>query len=126
MVTGVIEQSRYPKLVLPLVAQGKQTDLKFLIDTGFDSEVALSYDGADRFELEILQYAKVTYANGKSEQEIIARGKIVWFGTEREVRVILSDDEEPAIGTRLLKGCVMTMDFIHDSLTIEQPRRTKQ
>jgi clan AA aspartic protease len=121
MLTGIIEQSRYPKLVLPLVAQGKQTDLKFLVDTGFDSEVALSYDHADRFDLEILQYAKVTYANGKSEQEIMARGKIVWFENEREVRVILSDDEEPAIGTRLLKGCVMSMDFINDALTIDKP-----
>lgn len=121
MLTGIIEQSRYPKLMLPLVALGKRTDLKFLVDTGFDSEVALSYGHADRFNLEILQYAKVTYASGKSEQEIMARGKIIWFGEEREVRVILSEDEEPAIGTKLLKGCVMTMDFIQDALTIDKP-----
>ncbi len=121
MLTGIIEQSRYPKLMLPFVAQVKRTDLKFLVDTGFDSEMALSYGHADRFDLEILQYAKVTYASGKSEQEIIARGKIVWFGKEREVRVILSDDEEPAIGTRLLKDCVMTMNFRNDTLIIEKP-----
>lgn len=54
-------------------------------------------------------------------QELMAQGKIIWFGNEREVRVILSDDEEPAIGTRLLKGCVMTIDFIQDALTIEKP-----
>ena len=121
MLSGIIEQSRYPKLILPFVMHGKPMDLKFLVDTGFDSEVALSYGHADRFDLEILQYAKVTYASGKSEQEIIARGKIVWFGEERDVRVILSDDEEPAIGTRLLKDCVMTMDFRNDTLTIDKP-----
>jgi predicted aspartyl protease len=121
MLTGIIEQSRYPKLMLPLVAQGKQTDLKFLVDTGFDSEAASSYDHADHLDLELLQYAKVTYASGKSEQEIMARGKIIWFGEEREVRVILSEDEEPAISTKLLKGCVMTMDFIQDALTIDKP-----
>lgn len=121
MLTGIIEQSRYPKQMLPLVAQGKRTDLKFLVDTGFDGEVALSYDRADHFDLEILQYAKVTYASGESEQELVARGTIVWFGKEREVRIILSDDEEPALGTKLLKGCVMTMDFIQDALTIVKP-----
>jgi len=121
MLSGIIEQSRYPKLMLPFVAPGKRTDLNFLVETGYDSEVALSYDHADRFDLEILQYAKVTYASGESEQEIVAQGKIVWFGKERDVRVILSDDEEPAIGTKLLKGCVMTMDFIQDALTIDKP-----
>jgi clan AA aspartic protease len=121
MLTGIIEQSRYPKLALPLVAQGKRTDLKFLVDTGFDGEAALSYDHADHFDLEILQYAKVTYASGKWEQELVALGKIIWFGEERNVRVILSDDEQPAIGTKLLKGCVMTMDFIQDTLTIDKP-----
>lgn len=121
MLSAIIEQSRYPKLTLPFVAWGKQIALKFLVDTGFDSEVALSYDHADRLDLEILQYAKVTYANGESEQEIIARGKIIWFGKEVEIRVILSNDEEPAIGTRLLKGCVMTMNFINDILIIEKP-----
>jgi predicted aspartyl protease len=42
-------------------------------------------------------------------------------GDIREVEVILSNDEEPAIGTRLLKGCVMTMNFIEDTLTIDKP-----
>jgi hypothetical protein len=34
---------------------------------------------------------------------------------------VLSNDEEPAIGTRLLKGCVMMMGFIDDKLTIDKP-----
>lgn len=77
--------------------------------------------GNVRIKLEIQDYVKVTYASGEWENELIAQDKIVWFGEEREVRVIFSDDEEPAIGTKLLKGCVMTMDFIQDALTIDKP-----
>ena len=121
MLIGTIEKSRYPRLLLAFFAQGNPIDLKFLVDSGFDDEVALSYNQADLFELEIQDYVKVTYASGEWAQELIALGKIVWFGEARDVRVILSDDEEPAIGTKLLKGCVATMDFIQDTLTIVKP-----
>jgi hypothetical protein len=56
-----------------------------------------------------------------SINELIAHGKIIWFGEERDVRVIFSDGEEPAIGTRLLKDCVVTMNFRNDTLIIEEP-----
>jgi predicted aspartyl protease len=121
MITGTIEQSLYPHIVLPIFDQGRLANLEFLVDSGFDDEVALSYHQADLFKLEIQDYVKVTYASGEWENELIARGKIVWFGNEREVGVILSDDEEPAIGTKLLKGSVVTMDFIQDALTIVKP-----
>lgn len=121
MLNGTIEKSQYPRLMLTLFARGNPLDLKFLVDSGFDDEVALSYNQADLFELEIQDYVKVTYASGKREQELLAQGKVIWFGKEREVSVILSDADEPAIGTKLLKGCVMTMDFIHDNLTIDKP-----
>jgi hypothetical protein len=47
-------------------------------------------------------------------------GKIDWFGEVKEVRIILSNDEEPAIGTPLLKGGGMNMNFIDDTLTIDK------
>jgi clan AA aspartic protease len=123
MINGKIEQSRYPRVYLNLVVHDKSENLKFLIDTGFDSELALSYNHADLYELELLQSVRVTYADGESNEELMAVGRIVWFGEEREVRVILSNDEEPALGTRLLKGCVLNMNFIDDTLTIDKPLR---
>ncbi len=121
MLIGTIEKSRYPRLIIAIVVQGKPINLKFLVDSGFDDEVALSYDQAELFGLEIQDYVKVTYASGEWEDELIAQGKVVWFGEECDVRVILSNDEQPAIGTGLLKNCVMTMNFRNDTLTIEKP-----
>lgn len=121
MINGKIEESRYPRIFLSLTAHDKMESLEFLIDTGFDSELALSYNHADLYELELLQSVRVSYADGGSNEELMAVGKIVWFGEEREVRVVLSNDEEPAIGTRLLKGCLMNMNFIDDTLTIDKP-----
>jgi predicted aspartyl protease len=96
MITGKIEQSRYPRILLELVTNKQKEKLEFLVDTGFDDEIALSYDYADLFDLELLQSIKVTYANGESIDEILALAKIIWFGEEQEVRVILSHDEKPS------------------------------
>ena len=35
--------------------------------------------------------------------------------------IVLSNGEEPAVGTRLLKDCVMTMNFIDNKLMIDKP-----
>lgn len=84
MLTGIIEQSRYPKQMLPLVVQGKRTDLKFLVDTGFDGEVALSYDRADHFDLEILQLlmpAASLSKNSWREEQLFGLGKNMRFAS---------------------------------------------
>jgi len=71
--------------------------------------------------LEIYDFIKVEYANGQSEKELVCRGRVNWHEQWQEMDIVLSADEEPALGTSLLAGCVMTMNFIENSLTIEKP-----
>lgn len=47
--------------------------------------------------------------------------QVKWHDLWQDIDVVLSDDEESAIGTRLLQGCIMTMDFIQNTLTIDKP-----
>jgi len=54
-------------------------------------------------------------------EEIVCRGEVLWNDEICSVEIALSEDDEPAIGTKLLKGCLMTMDFRNDILTIEKP-----
>jgi hypothetical protein len=58
---------------------------------------------------------------GKIDEELLCRAQVNWHGQWQEIDVVLSADEEPAIGTHLLKGCVMAMSFIEDTLTIDKP-----
>ncbi len=121
MMTGNIENGLYPRILVSVVAPAGNSVKKMLIDTGFDYDLAMHYDDADRFELELIDYIEVEYASGEKDEEIYCRGKIDWFGEAKAVRIILSNDEEPAIGTRLLKSCVMNMNFIDNTLTIDKP-----
>jgi len=121
MMNGIIENGLYPRLPITLLAQDGPIKLKALVDSGFDGQVALPYFAADRLQLEVARLAEVTYANGQRIEEIVCRGEVLWNEEVRSVEIALSEDDEPAIGTKLLKGCVMTMDFIQDALTIDKP-----
>ena len=119
--TGAIEKGIHPRMVIALATDKERVNLKALVDSGFDGQVALHYDAADRYKLEIVRLTEVTYANGQKEEEIVCHGKVFWHDEVRRVQIILSDDEEPAIGTRLLKGSIMTMNFVHNTLAIALP-----
>lgn len=121
MMTGKIEEGIYPRVLIAAVTSAGNIFEKMLVDTGFDGEVAIHYNNADRFELELQDYLNIEYASGDSVDEIYGYAKILWHGEIREVEIILSGDEEPSIGTRLLNGCVMTMNFIDNTLAIDKP-----
>lgn len=121
MIIGAIENSLHPRIQLEIAGPKSSENLSMLIDTGFDVDVALHFDFADRLGLDIHGLAEFEYANGKSQEELLCRAQVNWHDHWQEIEVVLSDDEEAAIGTRLLQGCIMTMNFIQNTLTIDKP-----
>jgi hypothetical protein len=51
---------------------------------------------------------------------------LLWYGKWRPIKIVLSNDEELAIGTGLLQGSVVTMDFVKNKLTIAGPAESKR
>ena len=121
MMIGFVENGIHPRLMLALVTAAEQVDLKTLVDSGFDGQLALHYDAADRYHLEPIKITEVTYANGQKAKELVCLGNVLWHDQLRRVQIVLSHDEEPAIGTRLLKGSIMTMNFVENTLVISLP-----
>jgi len=118
MIEGSIEDGLYPKIDIAIISGNETYNLKALVDSGFDSDLGLNYKYADLFHLEIEDYILVEYANGKFEEEISCTGYIYWFNKVKKIQIILSEDEEPTIGTRLLQNSIVTMDFIKNLITI--------
>jgi clan AA aspartic protease len=121
MIQGAIEDGLYPRLAITLHSQSGSQSIKALLDSGFDGQLALPYIAADHLQLEVVRLAEVTYANGQKNEEIVCQGEILWHNELRSIEIALSDDEEPAIGTALLDGCVVTMDFKGNTLSITEP-----
>jgi predicted aspartyl protease len=121
MITGIIEDGLHPRVQLELAGAKSSENILMLVDTGFDLDVGLHFDFADRLGLEIYDFALFEYANGQSSEDLLCRARINWHGQWQDVDIVLTDDEEAALGTRLLEGCIMTMDFVHDTMVIEKP-----
>lgn len=49
--------------------------------------------------------------------EVVAL-EIDWLGEERLIEVIISDSDDALIGTALLDGARLEIDYIHDVVTI--------
>ena len=120
MIKGIIENGIHPRITITLVSETESFDFIALVDSGFDGQLALPYDVADNLSLEVIRLAEVTYAYGQRMEEIVCGGEILWHNAILSVEILLSDDEDPAIGTRLLKDCILTMNFIRNTLTIEK------
>lgn len=118
MISGEIEYGLYPRININLISDDKIRDVKALIDSGFDGDLGLHYRYADLLHLEIEDFILVEYANGRIEEEISCVGYINWFGKRKRVQIALSDDEETTIGTRLLQGAVVIMDFTKNLVSI--------
>lgn len=120
MISGEIEYGLYPRININLILDDHGKDVKVLVDSGFDGDLGLHYRYADLLNLEIEDFILVEYANGRIEEEISCIGYVTWFGEKKRVQITLSDDEESTIGTRLLQGSVVTMNFIKNMITITQ------
>ncbi len=126
MVKGKIENGLHPKIQIEVA--GKITSKKFvaLVDTGFDLEVAIHIDEASKLGLKANKFVWIRYADGERLHEPLCTARVLWHGKWRPIKIVLSNDEEPAIGTGLLQGSVVTMDFVKNKLTIEEPMRAKR
>ncbi|MGH7597801.1 MAG: hypothetical protein ACREOI_15735 [bacterium] len=126
MIRGKIEGGLHPKISVEV--KGKIAPQKFpaLVDTGFDLYIALHHQEVAKLGLEIDHYTWIRYANGERVKEPVCLARVLWHGRWKDIEVILSNDEEPAIGTGLLQGSVVTMDFVKNGLAIKEPVRAKR
>jgi len=126
MLKGKIENGLHPKIGVEVA--GKISARKFLalVDTGFDLEFALYHQEAAGLGLKIKRYTWIDYADGERMKEPLAPARVLWHGKWKEIKVVLSNDQEPAIGTRLLQGSVVTMDFVKNKFAIRDATAAKR
>ena len=125
MIKGKIENGLHPKIWME--AAGNITSQKFhaLVDTGFDFDIALHHSELTILCLEITSFRRVDYADGEQRSEPVCPARVLWHGQWKKIQIVLSNDEEPAIGTRLLQGSVATLDFVKNRLIIAEPKKSK-
>lgn len=91
---------------------------EFIIDTGFDGALVLPRSIVESLGLTVGDSEEVELAQGKTEMES-ALAKILWLGEERDAQILITNQEYLLIGTELLRGTCLTIDYVALTTSID-------
>jgi clan AA aspartic protease len=94
-------------------------EFEAVIDTGFNGALVLPEEVARELALPVVNYIECSLAGDVAHEADVAVASIEWFGEIREVQVVVM----PAgylIGTQLLAGTRLTIDYEERAVLIEK------
>ncbi len=89
-----------------------------LLDTGFNGSLMLPREMVSRLGLQVLGRVSVIAAGGIKSIADIAELEIEWLGERRWTEVLVSASEDTLLGTEMLEGTRLTIDYAAHTVTI--------
>ena len=122
-VTGSVDERGRPLVRL----EGKTDSVLLVVDTGFNGDLMTSREGARLLGVEPdIDVTEVELGDGRTVKVNEGRATIIWLEQARRVRVLVSDDWNPAgdapvglLGTQLLVPHLLLIDFAEGTVEIE-------
>lgn len=112
---GSVNAQREPWLRVRTVA-GKTLDC--LIDTGFDGALVIPRSEATRLNLTVLGRVPIIGVGRIRTVADIAELEVEWLGVPRAIEVIISSADDSLLGTELLDGSRLVIDYINYTVTV--------
>jgi len=113
---GSVNARREPWLRVRTTADGEM--LECLIDTGFDGALVLPRSEATRLNLIVLGRVPIIGVGRIRAIADIAELEVEWLGARRAVEVIISSGDDWLLGTQLLDGSRLIVDYINYTVTV--------
>lgn len=92
--------------------------IECLIDTGFNGALVLPRAEAVRLNLIVLGRVPIIGVGRSRQIADIAEVEIEWLGKSRAVEVIISDGDDSLLGTELLDGSRLVVDYSAYTVTV--------
>lgn len=111
--------------ILEIAVRGKKAGmtLEGVLDTGFDGHVCLPISIAVHLGLELTRVVSAELADGTVlEDELVFAGQVTWDGALVDVDILLTRSEDVLIGTSLLSGHSVSLDYQRGKVLIESPQ----
>ncbi|MDI6793732.1 MAG: hypothetical protein QME81_12855 [bacterium] len=119
MIKGKIDKNGSPVLEVRIIGSRAETILRAILDTGFDGDVCLPATIAVSLGLELVRLIDSELADGKIlENEPVFAGKMAWGEDIVDVDIVLTRSFDTLIGTNLLRGKDVRLDYSTGKLTI--------
>jgi clan AA aspartic protease len=112
---GSVNARREPWLRVR-TADGEMLDC--LIDTGFDGALVLPHSEATRLNLTVLGRVPIIGVGKIRAIADIAELEVEWLGESRAVEVIISSGDDSLLGTELLDGSRLIVNYINYTVTV--------
>jgi clan AA aspartic protease len=92
--------------------------LDCLIDTGFDGALVLPRSDTSRLNLTVLGRVPIIGVGRIRSVADIAELEVEWLGETRAVEVIVSGGDDSLLGTQLLDGSRLVIDYVNYTVTV--------
>lgn len=111
---GHVDQSARALLEIAVSAEmaGTSHPISTWIDTAFDGHLVFSNELIEDLELETLVQTEAILADGSKVTLETYLCYMDWFGDQIPVQVIANEGRLPLLGTGLLNGHVLLVDYI--------------
>ena len=120
---GYFDDGGHPRITVSLFGNRGEATIEALIDTGFDGALCVPIPIAIPLGLELYGNQNYELADGTVRQGLTFQG-IVHLGEEtRRTEVILTESEDALLGSELLVGYVLEIDYGNRTVEIRKSVR---
>lgn len=118
--SGEVTDSREARVSLRFAGGGA---VECVIDTGFDGALLLPRGLVERLRLPIVGRLVFQVVGGARTSADVALAEVDWLGAARVFEVIVGAGEDSLLGTEMLDGSRLLIDYIEQTLTVtnDQP-----
>ena len=121
MITGAVLHNGTPVIALKVGGSREEVTIEGILDTGFNGFLCLPISVATSLGLELIGAPASELADGTvTQDDLLFAGQVEWNGTKREVEILLTRSEETLIGTALLTGYHVALDYATSTVSIER------
>jgi clan AA aspartic protease len=111
IVTGTVDEFGHPKIPLTVTGLRGRVTMAATVDTGFDGYLCLPTEIAIQIGLELSGRLVVELADGSRRTTLVFAGTVTVGENAKDVDIILTEADEPLVGTGLLAETALTIDF---------------
>jgi clan AA aspartic protease len=118
-VVGKVNEALEARVTIRIIGGPQGTlDVECIVDTGFSGSLVLPSSIVELLELPIVGHETITMVGAAEDTADIALAQVEWLGEVRREDVIVK--EESLIGTALLKGANLSIDYVNMAVRIDK------
>ena len=92
--------------------------IECVVDTGFDGGLMLPATFAEHLQIQLVGELLFEMVGGAKMSAQVGLAQIEWLSETRKIEVIIGEGNDALIGTELLVGTKLTVDYVAGVITI--------